>query len=196
MVLSKQHCPRHTSRTETLDFYAQATLSKGFPGGSMEKNPPDNAGDASSSPGSGRSLGEGNGNPLQYSCLERPIDRGGLQSMGPQRFRHDQETKQQKQILSKEQSIPQWKMNRRKKIILGNSLRLWLLWKQNYWAKLTMIWIDKADKSEHNSGEISTCPLQVSPYLYPRFSCLINHSKTSTNLEMLSSFFFFSVNAF
>ena len=106
MVLSKQHCPRHTSRTETLDFYAQATLSKDFPGGSMEKNLPNNAGDASSSPGSRRSLGEGNGNPLQYSCLENPIDRGGLQSMGPQRFRHDQETKQQKQILSKEQSIP------------------------------------------------------------------------------------------
>ena len=33
-------------------------------------------------------------------------------------------------------------------------------------------------------------------FLLPRFSCLINHSKTSTNLEMLSSFFFFSVNAF
>ena len=127
MVLSKQHCPRHTSRTETLDFYAQATLSKGFPGGSMEKNQPDNAGDASSSPGSGRSLGEGNGNPLQYSCLEKPIDRGGLQSMGQQIFRHDQETKQQKLIFSKEQSIPRWKMDRRKKITLGNSLRLWLL---------------------------------------------------------------------
>jgi len=32
--------------------------------------------DASSIPGSGRSLGEGNGNPLQYSCLENPMDRG------------------------------------------------------------------------------------------------------------------------
>ena len=39
-------------------------------------------------PGSGRSPGEGNGNPLQYSCLENPIDRG-LQSMGSQRVRHD-----------------------------------------------------------------------------------------------------------
>ena len=35
-----------------------------------------NAGDVSSAPGSRRSLGEGNGNPLQYSCLENPIDRG------------------------------------------------------------------------------------------------------------------------
>ena len=43
------------------------------------KNPPDNAGDARGLgliPGSGRSPGEGNGNPLQYSCLENPMDRG------------------------------------------------------------------------------------------------------------------------
>ena len=43
------------------------------------KNPPDNAGDtrdAGSNPGLGRSPGEGNGNPLQYSCLENPMDRG------------------------------------------------------------------------------------------------------------------------
>ena len=42
----------------------------------MVKNPPDNAGDTSSIPGSGRSSGEGNGNPLQYSSLRNPIDRG------------------------------------------------------------------------------------------------------------------------
>jgi len=38
-----------------------------FPGGSVAKNPPANAGDAGSIPGSGRFPGEGNGNPLQYS---------------------------------------------------------------------------------------------------------------------------------
>ena len=43
---------------------------------SVVKNPPINAGDAGSIPGSGRSPGEGNGNPLQYSCLENPMDRG------------------------------------------------------------------------------------------------------------------------
>ena len=45
-----------------------------------------NTGDQGSIPGSGRSPGEGNGNPLQYSCLENPMDRGacGLQSMGSQ----------------------------------------------------------------------------------------------------------------
>ena len=57
----------------------------------MVKNPPANAGDMGSIPGSGRSPGEGNGNPLQYSCLENPMDRKacGLQSMGSQRVRQD-----------------------------------------------------------------------------------------------------------
>ena len=49
----------------------------GFPGGSAVKNPPANAGDTGSIPGSGRSLGVGNGNLLQYSWLENPMDRGG-----------------------------------------------------------------------------------------------------------------------
>ena len=48
----------------------------GFPGASVVKNPPASAGDVGLIPGLGRSPGEGNGNPLQYSCLENPIDRG------------------------------------------------------------------------------------------------------------------------
>ena len=51
----------------------------GFHGGSVVKNPPDNAGDTGDLgliSGSGRSPGEGNGNPLQYSCLENPMGRG------------------------------------------------------------------------------------------------------------------------
>ena len=51
-------------------------LSLGFPGGPVVKNPPASAGDADSIPGSGRSPGVGNGNPLQYSCLGNPMDRG------------------------------------------------------------------------------------------------------------------------
>ena len=53
----------------------------------MVKNLPVSAGDAGSIPGSGRSPGEGNGNPLQYSCLEIPWteESGGLQSMGSQK---------------------------------------------------------------------------------------------------------------
>ena len=47
----------------------------GFPGGSVVTNQPANAGDAGLIPESGRSLGEGNGTPLQYSCLGNPMDR-------------------------------------------------------------------------------------------------------------------------
>ena len=47
-----------------------------FPGGSDGKASAYNAGDLGSIPGSGRSPGEGNGNPLQYSCLENPMDGG------------------------------------------------------------------------------------------------------------------------
>ena len=47
-----------------------------FPGGSEGKVPVYNAGDQGSIPGSGRSPGEGNGNPLQYYCLENPMDGG------------------------------------------------------------------------------------------------------------------------
>ena len=47
----------------------------GLPGGPVVKNLPANAGDAGSIPGLGKSPGEGNGNPLQYSCLKNPMDR-------------------------------------------------------------------------------------------------------------------------
>ena len=47
----------------------------GFPGGSDGKEFTYDAGDLGSIPGLGRSPGEGNGNPLQYSCLENPLDR-------------------------------------------------------------------------------------------------------------------------
>ena len=56
------------------------------------KNPLANAGDVGSIPELGRSPIVGNGTPLQYSCLENPMDReepGGLQSTGLQRVRHD-----------------------------------------------------------------------------------------------------------
>ena len=48
----------------------------GFPDGSDSEESACNAGDPGSIPGSGRSPGEGNGNPLQYSCLEHPMERG------------------------------------------------------------------------------------------------------------------------
>ena len=57
-------------------------VTQGFSGGSVVENPPVRAGDtgvSGSNPGSGRSPGEGTGNPLQYSCLKNPIDRGAWQ---------------------------------------------------------------------------------------------------------------------
>ena len=59
-----------------IEFYAR---SKGFLGGAVVKNPPANAGDAGdmrSIPGPGRSFGAENDNPLQYSYLGNPMDRG------------------------------------------------------------------------------------------------------------------------
>ena len=52
----------------------------GFIGGTVVQNPPANVGVAGSISGSGRSPGGGNGNPLQFSCLENPIDRGAWQA--------------------------------------------------------------------------------------------------------------------
>ena len=59
-------------------FLTSTLLVAGFLGGSVVKNPPANAGDAGSGPGSERPPREGNGNPLKYSCLENPMDRGTL----------------------------------------------------------------------------------------------------------------------
>ena len=72
----------------------ESHLHELFLGGISIKNPSANAGDVrdvSSIPGSGRSPGEGRGNPLQYSCLENPMDRGVWWATvhGSHRVRHD-----------------------------------------------------------------------------------------------------------
>ena len=71
----------------------------GFPGGSVVNNLPAEAGDLGLISGLGRSPGEGNGNPLQYSCLADPMNRepGGLQFMGSQCVRYNLATKQQQE---------------------------------------------------------------------------------------------------
>ena len=63
----------------------------GFAGGSVVNNLPANAEEVGSIPGLGRSLGEGNGNLLWYSCLRNPMDggTGQAQSIRLQRVRHD-----------------------------------------------------------------------------------------------------------
>ena len=69
----------------------QDHLTDCFPGGSVVKNLPANAGDVDLIPGLGRSPGEGNGNPLQYSCLEISMDREAWWVLvhGVARFGHD-----------------------------------------------------------------------------------------------------------
>ena len=60
--------------------YCAAPNTQGLPDGSAGEESACNAGDTGSVPGSGRSPGGGNGNPLQYSCLENPMDRGSWQA--------------------------------------------------------------------------------------------------------------------
>ena len=63
----------------------------GFPGGASGKNQSSSARDAALIPELGISFGEGNGNPLQYSCLENPMDRATWRAkvLGFQIVRHD-----------------------------------------------------------------------------------------------------------
>ena len=61
----------------------QFNCIKGFPGGSDSKESACNVGHMNSIPGSGRSPGEGNGYPLQCSCLENSMDRGALVGYSP-----------------------------------------------------------------------------------------------------------------
>ena len=73
-------------------FKPVLTFLLGFPAGSDGKESACNVRDLDSIPGLGRFPGEGNGNPLQYSCLEYPMDRGAwcrLLSMQLQRVRND-----------------------------------------------------------------------------------------------------------
>ena len=70
-------------------FLITPTFWRGFPGGSDGKESACNAEDPGLIPGLGGSPRGGHGHPLQYSCLENPMDRGGLQFMGHKRVRHN-----------------------------------------------------------------------------------------------------------
>ena len=68
---------KHCNKTEhCLNTFISRPGMGGFPGGSEVKASACNAGDLGSIPGLGRPPGEGNGRPLQYSCLENPMDGG------------------------------------------------------------------------------------------------------------------------
>ena len=77
-------------------------VMEAYPYSSVGKESACSAGDSGSIPGSGRSPGEGNGNPLQYSCLENPMDRGAWWAMvhGVARVGHDLAAKERERGLS------------------------------------------------------------------------------------------------
>ena len=79
------------SQTRLSNFTFTLDTSRDSSGGSVVKNPPANAGDVGSILELGRSSGEGNGNPLHYSCLGSPIVRrlAGYSPWGCKRFRHN-----------------------------------------------------------------------------------------------------------
>ena len=74
-TLSLIACYSASAKYDIVWFNHILSLSLYFPGGSDAKASAYNAGDLGSVPGLGRAPGEGNGNPLQYSCLENPMDR-------------------------------------------------------------------------------------------------------------------------
>ena len=94
--LSDSHFTLWGSHTLFLFFpVVVKSFHSGFPGGSDGKESSCSAGDLGSIPGLGRSPGEGNSNPLQYSCLENPMDRGVWWATvhGEARVRHKLATK-------------------------------------------------------------------------------------------------------
>ena len=72
----KDHHGKTREEKPRPGFQMHSEQECGLSGGSDGKESACNVGDLGSIPGSGRSLGRGNGNPLQYSCLENPMDRG------------------------------------------------------------------------------------------------------------------------
>ena len=73
--LTMKSPPQGDRHSPFTSYNRSCSIARGFPGGSEVKASACNAGDLGSIPGSGRSPGEGNGNPLQYSCLGNPMDR-------------------------------------------------------------------------------------------------------------------------
>ena len=83
--------PSHLRTSQPMSWDLLSLLFQGFPGDSVVKNLPADAGEPDLIPGLGRSSGIGNGNPFQYSCLANPMDRGAWQAkpIGLQRIRYN-----------------------------------------------------------------------------------------------------------
>ena len=79
----EMYSPGNTVNNIVMTLYGDVWLLEAFPGDSVVKNLPANAGDTGLIPGSGRSPGGGNGNILQYSCLENPQGQRSLARYSP-----------------------------------------------------------------------------------------------------------------
>ena len=120
-----------------------------FPGGPAAKNLPANAGNTGSVPHSERSPGGGNGNPLQYSCLGDPMDRGAcwLQSIGSQRVRCDLAAKQ-------------WRVSGGWCQLLAETLSE-AFTSQGLHRNRTSIWYQPCDYSDWKVPEFTFCSLET-----------------------------------
>ena len=76
IIFLKKRDRERDSVNQVMSDVFDIPILRGFPGGSVIKNLPANRGDMGLIPESGRSLGKGNGNQRQYSCLGNPVDRG------------------------------------------------------------------------------------------------------------------------
>ena len=124
-----------SSKMEVGNEEVQSTIHKinmlqgyivGFPHSSVGKESACSAGDLGSISGSGRSPGEGNGNPLQHSCLENPMDRGAWQATvhGVTRVRHDLVTKPPQGYIVPNRNIASIYNNSKWSIICKHSVSL------------------------------------------------------------------------
>ena len=140
----------------------------GFPGGSVVRNLPVNAGDMGSIPGLGRCPGEGNDYPLHYSCLKNPMDRGASRAtVDGVTKRHDWATKKQQQnifsltllrgktILPKSVRSGLWSAESRPDV--RSHCTLWLLIMITFCSLLPRTRINCVNILEHIDGHAFFC---------------------------------------
>ena len=126
------------------DLWMEAcNIVQGFPGDSDGKASAYSAGDPGSIPGLGRSPREGNGKPLQYSCLENPMDGGAcrVQSMGSQRVGHDWATSISFSIIQEPviKTISKKEKCKKSRVV---------------WGGLTNSWEKKSREKQRRKGKI------------------------------------------
>ena len=116
-----------THTDNKIDLGQGKMCEMGFPGGSVVKDLPINAGYVGLIPGLRMFPGELNGNPLQYSCLGNPTDRGACWATvhGLQRVGHNLATKRQKQQDVQKQSLPAYPpLKPRRDLRVGRSMQM------------------------------------------------------------------------